>query len=103
MRVCSQPYFAPITGQERQPLFAELAYASYRLEQKQGWPAGTLERLSRLVIAAHDLGKLDVRWQRWAHRWQEEVSKLHGEDLRIPEDYMVAHTDYNEQNPAEKH
>lgn len=101
-RVCSQAYFDPVTGQERQSLFAELAHASRRLEQKQGWPAGTLERVTRMAIAAHDLGKLDVRWQRWAHRWQEEVSKLRGQDLRIPGDYMVAHTDYDDSNLAER-
>ncbi len=47
------------------------------------------------------MGKLDVHWQAWAHRWQEEVSVLRGEDLTIPPDYLAAHTNYNQQNGAE--
>ena len=51
---------------------------------------------------AHDLGKLDVRWQGWAHRWQREVGQLRGMNLAISEDYLAAHTDYDEQSPIEK-
>lgn len=87
---------------ERPSLAEEMAYAAQRLEQKYGWPEGVLDRLARLVIALHDLGKLDVRWQKWAHRWQEEVSVLRGEDLCISEDYLAAHTDYDEQREEEK-
>jgi hypothetical protein len=54
------------------------------------------------VIVVHDLGKLDERWQAWAHRWQEEMSRLRGEDLVIAGDYMAAHTDYDGQDEAEE-
>lgn len=87
---------------QRLALVEELAYAAHRLEAKYGWPEGAINRLARLVIALHDLGKLDVRWQTWAHRWQEEVSALRREDLAIPDDYLAAHTDYDQQNEQEE-
>ncbi len=96
LRVYEHPF------QERPSPAEELAYAARRLEEKYGWPEGTLDRLARLVIALHDLGKLDLRWQEWAHRWQEEVSVLRGEDFTIPDDYLAAHTDYDEQDENEK-
>ncbi len=102
MRAYEHLFFDRRAGKERLPLAAEWAYAARRLEQKYDWPEGTLDRLARWVIALHDLGKLDVRWQRWAHRWQDEVSELRGEDLRLPEEYLAAHTDYDEQDEAEK-
>jgi CRISPR-associated endonuclease/helicase Cas3 len=101
-RVYSQPFFDNERGRGRLPLAEELAYAARRLEQKHKWPSGVLDNLARWIIALHDLGKLDVRWQEWAHRWQAKVSDLRGEDLRIPDNYLAAHTDYNERNEAEK-
>lgn len=102
VRVCDKPFVVRTTGLERQALFAEFRYALSHLEAQQGWPEGTLERLARLMLVAHDLGKLDVRWQKWAHQWQEEVSRLRGADLRIPADYLAAHTDSNPNDPEEK-
>jgi hypothetical protein len=80
----------------------ELAYIARRLEDQRGWPEGTVDRLARLVITLHDVGKLDRRWQAWAHRWQKEVGSLRGEDLAVPDDYMAAHTDYDGQAEAEE-
>jgi len=102
VRVYEQPFFDRAAGKERLSLAEEMAYAARRLEEKHGWPPGTLDRLARWVIALHDLGKLDVRWQKWARCWQEEVSDLRGKDLRIPDDYLAAHTDYDERSDAEK-
>lgn len=102
LRVYEHPFFDQTEGKERLPLAEELAYAAHYLEARHGWPEGTLDRLARLVIAVHDLGKLDVRWQKWAHRWQEEVSTLRGENLAIPNNYLAAHTDYDERDEAEQ-
>lgn len=102
LRVYEYPFFDQAEHRERLSLAEEVAYAGYQLETRFGWPVGTLDRLARLVIALHDLGKLDVRWQKWAHRWQFEVSALRGQDLKIPDDYLAAHTDYDEQNQNEK-
>jgi len=102
LRVYEQPFYDREARLERLPLAEEVAYAARRLEAKFHWPVGTLNRLARLVIALHDLGKLDVRWQKWAHRWQAEVGALRGESLAIPDDYLAAHTDYDEQDEGEK-
>ncbi|HEU5228663.1 MAG TPA: HD domain-containing protein, partial [Ktedonobacteraceae bacterium] len=48
----------------------ELAYAMQCLEGLMGLDKGTIDIAIQLAIAAHDLGKLDRRWQRWAHAWQ---------------------------------
>lgn len=72
----------------------ELAYPAARLEQQMGLPAGSLERAVRLAIALHDAGKMDRRWQRWAHEWQQRIGSP------VADDYMVAHTDYN---PDDRH
>ncbi|MBM4448229.1 MAG: hypothetical protein FJ015_03185 [Chloroflexi bacterium] len=71
----------------------ELAYPAARLEQQMGLPAGSLERAVRLAIALHDVGKMDRRWQGWAHEWQQRIGSP------VAGDYMVAHTDYNPDDP----
>ena len=54
------------------------------------------------MFATHDLGKLDRRWQAWAHKWQERVSELRRDDtLCIEADYMAAHTSYDSSDKAE--
>jgi len=100
--IYDHPFFDQDKGVERLPLAQELGYAARRMEQKYGWPAGILERLARWVIAFHDLGKLDIKWQHWARRWQEEVGRVRGQNLQVPEGCLVAHTDYNEQSEPEQ-
>ncbi len=100
--VYERPFFDRQAGKGRLSLAEEMAYAARRLEVKFGWPEGTLDKLARWVIGLHDLGKLDTRWQEWAHRWQAEVSEVRGEALQLPDDYLAAHTDYDEQNEAER-
>ena len=75
-------------------LSAELCYAASQLEHKLGADMGAIDRAIRLCIALHDVGKLTVEWQNWAHKWQQEVGQP------IPENYMAAHTDYNRGNSA---
>lgn len=73
-----------------------------RLEARHCLAPGTLDRAIRLMFAVHDLGKLDRRWQAWAHAWQERVSQIRKGDLHIGGDYMVAHTDYDSRNRKER-
>lgn len=73
-----------------------------RLEARYGLVSGTLDRAIRLMFAVHDLGKLDRRWQAWAHAWQECVSQIRKADLHIGADYMAAHTDYDSRNLKER-
>lgn len=75
-----------------------LAWVSRRLAEQEGdWnvPAGLLERAVRLAFALHDLGKLDVRWQKWAAEYQEDI----GEGRP---DFLIAHTHWDEDNPKHK-
>jgi CRISPR-associated endonuclease/helicase Cas3 len=48
----------------------EIAYVSKRLEELMDLAPGTIDHAIQLAIATHDLGKLDVKWQRWARAWQ---------------------------------
>ncbi|MGC9400640.1 MAG: CRISPR-associated helicase Cas3' [Anaerolineae bacterium] len=102
LQVYEHPFWDHAAGKQRLPLQQEIAYVSRHIEAQYGWEPGTLDRAARLVIALHDVGKLDVRWQTWAHRWQEALSKLRGQDLTLPPSYMAAHTDYNPRDPAER-
>ena len=77
-------------------LAAELCYAASQLEHKLGADMGAIDWAIRLCIALHDVGKLTVEWQNWAHKWQQEVGQP------IPENYMAAHTDYNRDDLAER-
>jgi CRISPR-associated endonuclease/helicase Cas3 len=102
LEICWRSFFDHAEGIERLALVEEIAYAAGHLEHRNGWPKGTFERLIRLVLALHDLGKLDTHWQEWAHGWQTEVSVIRGASLDIPDGYLAAHTDYDEQNEAER-
>lgn len=64
-----------------------LQYAATRLERKQGWPRGSIEQAARLAISLHDVGKMDVRWQVWARKYQGAI----GEGVQDP-NLMIAHT-----------
>ena len=87
---------------QRRSLADEINYAADHLERELDWQPGALDKAIRLVIAVHDLGKLDVKWQNWAHLWQEKVSALRDEDLAIPVDYLAGHTDYDDQVEGER-
>ena len=87
---------------QRRSLVEEINYAAEHLERELSWQPGDLDKAIRLVIAVHDLGKLDVKWQNWAHLWQDKVSALRGGDLAIPVDYLAGHTDYDDQVEGER-
>ncbi len=71
------------------------AYVERRLEQRMNLEPGTLDRALRLLFAIHDVGKLDERWQRWAHSWQREVRQLNPHAVLPPPDAAIAHTDFD--------
>ena len=77
-------------------LAAELSCAASQLEQKLGAHEGAIDQAIRLCIALHDVGKLTVEWQNWAHKWQQAVGQP------INKNYMAAHTDYDRDNPEER-
>lgn len=76
-------------GVTRPPLLDEIAFAVQRLERQLNLSPGSLDRVLRAIFACHDLGKLNVEWQKWAHEWQKRVGKS------IPYGYMAAHTDFD--------
>lgn len=81
---------------ERGPWQRRLRWVAHRLAQRaDSWhiPEGLLERAVRLAFALHDVGKLDARWQAWAHAYQEEIGQP------CPPDFMIAHTLYEKGNP----
>jgi len=80
----------------------QTAAVRHRLEQRYGLEAHPLDRAIRLMFAVHDLGKLDQKWQEWAHNWQARVCELRGTDRYIPESYMAAHTDFDSTNLIER-
>ncbi len=75
-------------------LAAELSYAASQLEGKLSVPAGAINEAIQLCIALHDVGKLTIGWQEWAHKWQQEIG------CPLDKNYMAAHTDYDRDNPA---
>ena len=77
----------------RDRLSREMTYAVTRLERQIGLTTGSLEWAFRLAIALHDVGKMDRRWQGWAHEWQKRIG------APVPDDCMLAHTDYNPFDP----
>ena len=77
----------------KRDLVDEVAWVSRRLEQNMGMPAGLIDRAIRLALGCHDLGKMTVQWQKWAHDWQRDV----GHPVR--DELMLAHTFYLPDDP----
>ena len=77
------------------------AYVERRLEQRLNLELDTLDLALRLLFAIHDVGKLDERWQIWAHSWQREVRQLNPHAVLPPPDAVIAHTDFDRHDPAQ--
>ena len=86
----------------RRDLQRQSAYAERRLEQRLNLEPGSLDRALRLLFAIHDVGKLDERWQIWAHSWQREVRQLNPHAVLPPPDATIAHTDFDWHDPAQR-
>jgi CRISPR-associated endonuclease/helicase Cas3 len=78
------------------------AYVERRLEQHLNLELGTLDRALRLLFAIHDVGKLDERWQIWAHSWQREVRRLNPHAVLPSTDATIAHTDFDRRDLAQQ-
>lgn len=76
----------------------DLAYTMHHLEQLMALEPGTIDHAIQLAIAAHDLGKLDVQWQRWARAWQRllhEKGQWTSPYQEHDRSFFFAKTDYN--------
>lgn len=89
----------------RLPLKEEIAFVVRRLETELPrfkLEKGALDTILRAMFACHDLGKLSVEWQKWAHEWQRRVGQFYqGADMSLPFDYMAAHTKYDPNDKAQ--
>lgn len=77
------------------PLRDEIAYGLRRLCERVGKDPDHAERLIRLVLAVHDVGKLNRPWQAWAQGWQAQRLQQGFEVTIEPHDGPFAHTDYD--------
>ena len=66
----------------------DYSYVQRKLTELWNLPADGLDQAIRLAIACHDLGKLDLRWQRWVRLYQEKI----GAPI-CDRSYMAVHTD----------
>ena len=84
----------------------EVLRACPKVDAKFNLPQGTLEKATKVAIAAHDIGKLSVGWQRWTRAWQRKQLKEYPELLWWGKEGQLkatcqkagvfcAHTDYH--------
>jgi CRISPR-associated endonuclease/helicase Cas3 len=86
------PFGEPVGGE----LKRRLAWVARRFGESEGdWhmPTERLEQAVRLVLALHDVGKLEKRWQQWAAKYQEAIG-----EGKPP--FLVVHTHWEPGNPA---
>lgn len=106
MPLIRETYEQHIAGLQRvytNTLSERTAAVCRRFETHLNLETGTLDRAIRLMFAVHDLGKLDKRWQTWAHEWQKKVSQLRNNpSLQAANDVMLAHTNYDSNDPQER-
>lgn len=66
----------------------DYTYVQRKLTALWNLPVDGLDQAIRLAIACHDLGKLDLHWQRWVRLYQEKI----GAPI-CDRSYMAVHTD----------
>jgi hypothetical protein len=76
-------------------LWPDYTYAGAALERRFGWPAGTLQRLARVVAVLHDVGKLGRGWQGWVRKYHQAI----GQPIQS---VACAHTEYDPLNLSHK-
>jgi CRISPR-associated endonuclease/helicase Cas3 len=68
---------------------ARLIYAATQLEKRLGLPSCGVDRATRLAIAFHDVGKMQVDWQMWARNYEAAIGER---DQVSDPNVMIAHT-----------
>ncbi len=64
-----------------------LNYVAMQLEKRLELPNGSIDHVARLTIAFHDVGKMQVDWQKWARNYQAAIGKPVSDERM-----MIAHT-----------
>jgi CRISPR-associated endonuclease/helicase Cas3 len=72
---------------------SELHFAANALERVAGWQRGSVLCAAWLACLFHDVGKLSVGWQQWAHAYQQAIGQP------IDQKVALAHTTFDRQNP----
>jgi len=85
------------------PLREELLYPLAKLCERLNLERTQGEQLMRLVLALHDVGKLNSRWQAWGRAWQRFRAE-HGYEpgLALDDPAPLAHTDIDTDSEAER-
>jgi CRISPR-associated endonuclease/helicase Cas3 len=85
--------------QQRSTLAMQLSLVAQRLASNPDYGV-TIEQIKRavlLAIALHDVGKLQVEWQKWSHAYQQAIHEPQ------PEHKMIVHTHFMpQQQPLHK-
>lgn len=83
---------------DKSTLAEQIQLAAQRLTTipDYGISSEQFERAVLLAMALHDVGKLQVEWQKWSHAYQKEIGDPQ------PDEKMVVHTHYKPQE-FEKH
>jgi CRISPR-associated endonuclease/helicase Cas3 len=90
-------------GKQRVALRDEILYPLQRLCTRFHLSSIQAEKLLRLTLALHDVGKLNQPWQSWAHDWQRFYQENgYRPTLPIDDPDPLAHTDYDETDSAQK-
>jgi CRISPR-associated helicase, Cas3 family len=74
-------------------VLSELHFAANALERVAGWQRGSVLCAAWLACLFHDVGKLSVGWQQWAHAYQQAIGQP------IDQKVALAHTTFDRQNP----
>jgi CRISPR-associated endonuclease/helicase Cas3 len=101
-----QAYTLPYHSKDKSytPLRDEFVYPLYRLCKKMNKAPEDGEKIMRLIIALHDVGKLNQPWQKWAQAWQEHYGNfMTGYSPSIvAHTGNLAHTDLDLRDPNQK-
>jgi hypothetical protein len=84
------------------PLRDELLYPLHQVCATAGENPVLGERMLRLAIGLHDVGKLNRRWQAWASAWQAHYAAHIGRPTRTKQDGPLAHTDFDWKDDAQR-
>ena len=84
-------------------LHSEIQYPLRQLCARLNLDIAQAERLLRLTLALHDVGKLNKPWQAWSRAWQRwRVKYNYSVDIPLDDPDPLAHTDYDSRSDDER-
>ncbi len=74
----------------------DVAWGAQQMECKFGWEQGSIRHVAELAVLLHDVGKLSIGWQTWAHRYQQALYEHSDSSDNQPDSSEAyAHTDFD--------